>query len=89
VPVACIGNPYDWDLECEEGSTPRRSGYAPFHTSAGEITDVRVEIDLESALGGYGHGPTLDPCFFFLLFFFHTTSLISIVNSLHPVTPLT
>lgn len=52
LPIACVGNPYDWDLEREAGSRPRRSGFTPFHTSLGEITAVRVDVDPDCCLGG-------------------------------------
>lgn len=35
--VVCIGNPFDVDLECPEGETPRPMGFTPFWVSAGVL----------------------------------------------------
>lgn len=53
--IACIGNPYDWDLECPAGARPMKMGFRPFHTSAGSITSVSPETDRATGLGGTKH----------------------------------
>ena len=35
--VVCVGNPFDMDLECPDGETPRPMGFTPFWVSAGVL----------------------------------------------------
>jgi hypothetical protein len=63
--VYCIHNPYDWDLELENGAQPRRNGFIPFTISEGTIdgyVDDNVKkkstsrIHVSNDLGALMHG---------------------------------
>lgn len=65
LPVVCIGNPFDWDLEAEDAArVPTQLGFEPFMLSLGTIEEVEEESVRAAAasdagafqLGGTKHG---------------------------------